>query len=328
MPIDFSGQMVGRVGEAITYNPSALLKWPRPYQHLKLSKQFSLTESSTALTVEYEVRNTGEEAVELCLGTTHSLAGSKLCISTREGAAGFPLPLKAPHRMPLLEHSTSPWLYDLPSAWFGMLNNEKGGGVVGGFDSRHISFLQPDLKSGKVMLGRTRVRIEPGKVFRTGSWLMPVNRVKKIVGAARSIVADFQVTPSKADCSVSLVRKEFSSKLPTNLEVGIGLGGTKKKDNADLDVSAPGTGDFDKTELTAEEEVLAELEGEEALNRLKMQYDGSAIDVRLILESAVERAVQISFRMRRNPHGKWKNLAKGASSNKCGNSTPACLPGR
>ncbi|MDP6118117.1 MAG: hypothetical protein QGG53_40125 [Planctomycetota bacterium] len=175
MGIDFGRQMVGRAGEIITYNQSAIVDWPRPYQHLQLAKKFSLTRSSATLTVDYEISNTGDEVVEVCLGTTHSFAGSKLCIPTREGAASFPIPIEDPQRMPLLEYSTSPWLYDVPSAWCGMLKDE-GRGVVGVFDSRHISFLRPSLKSGSVLLGRTRARIEPGKVFRTSGWLMPLER--------------------------------------------------------------------------------------------------------------------------------------------------------
>jgi hypothetical protein len=307
-PIDFGGQMVGRVGEIITFNQAAIVDWPRPYQLLLLTKKFSLPVSSAVLTVEYEIKNTGKEVVEICLGTTHSFAGSKLSMPTREGAASFSIPVKDPFRMPLTEYSTSPWLYDVPSAWCGMVN-EEGRGVVGAFDSRHISFLRPDLKSGSVLLGRTKTKIEPGKTFRTSGWLMPLKKVNRIVGAANNVVAEFQVTPASADGKASLVRKEFSSKLPTNLEVGINLGG-KKKDNSDLAAGAPDAGAFDETELTEEEKVIAELEGEEALNKVKMNYDGSAVGVRLLLESAVDREARISFRMRRNPHGEWHDVTK------------------
>lgn len=308
MPIDFGEQMVGRVGEIITYNQKAIIDWPRPYESLQLTKKFSLPEASAVLTVEYELSNTGKETIEVCLGTTHSFAGSNLSIATREGAASFPIPIKDAYRLPLLADSTSPWLYDVPSAWCGMLN-EEGRGAVGAFDSRHISFLQPDLICGSVLLGRTKVRIEPGETFRTSGWIMPLKNVTRIVAAANSVVANFEVTPGSADGRASLERKEFSSKLPSNLEVAINLGG-KQKDNSELAVGAPDAGVFDQTELTEEEQVLAELEGEEALNRVKMQYDGSAVGIRMLLESAIDGEARISFRMRHNPHGKWQDIAR------------------
>ncbi|MDP6506240.1 MAG: hypothetical protein QF886_21635, partial [Planctomycetota bacterium] len=123
--IDFGGQMVGRAYEAITYNPSAVLEWPRPYENLVFTKSYRLQQNSSALSVDYDVRNEGDKGIELCLGTTHSFAGSVMCIPTRDGAATFRLPIADPRKLPLLENTLAPWLYDVPAAWMAMLKKDK-----------------------------------------------------------------------------------------------------------------------------------------------------------------------------------------------------------
>ena len=324
-PIDFSGQMVGRAYEAITYNPSALLDWPRPYQNLNFLKRFRLKTESRALLVDYEITNEGDKALTLCLGTTHAFAGFALSLPTRDGAAHFRLPLVNPKMMPLLEHTLAPWLYDVPGAWMGMLQKD-GSGLVGAFDARHISFLKPDLSSRKVTFGRTRVRLEPGKVFSTSGWIMPVKGFSRVVSAEGALAADFQVTPKQADGTASLERKEFAQKLPTDLEkMQLPLDSTGDGEKPGLEARPPAAGDLDDSNFTPEEQLAAELEGEDILNRVKTAYEGPAIGVRLNLVSARTRDVEISIRTRKNLHGNWRSLVERSARLLSGNVTPVEL---
>jgi len=310
MEINFWAQMVGRADDAIAYNPAAVLEWPRPYENLKLVKRYRLTDDSSALAVEYEVTNAGDEEVELCLGTTHAFAGSTLCIPTRDGAAAFRMPVQSPREIPCLEYGLAPWLYDVPAAWIAMLADD-GAGLVGWSDPRHVSFLHPDLSTGKVTLGRTRVRIGPGATFRTRSWLMPVTGLSRVDGAGGEICASFQVAPQKADGAPQLVRREFSQELQVKLEkVDISLEKDKgKKDFSPEDEDeGEDNGLLGESEMT-EDDMDAEFEGEAAHRRVKTEYKGKPIRLRLQLASARDRDATVSFRTRLNPRGEWQELA-------------------
>ena len=320
--IGFWHHLVGRMGEAITYNPPAVLEWPRPYESLKLTKRYRLRSDSSVLAVEYEVTNAGDKAVELCLATTHAFAGVSLCVPTRDGAAAFDVPLADRGKYPCFQYSAAPWFYDVPAAWAATFA-EDGSGLVGFFDPRHVSFLQPNVQSGQVTVGRTRVRIEPGTTFKTSGWLMPVQGLKQIDGARSGLCASFQVSPSEADATPPLVRQELSQQIHADVaELKISLDSMGAKEEPAAEEEEDAEDPFDKAEMS-EDQVEAELEGIDITKMVKTKYKGKPIQVRLTLVSAKERSVEVAFRTRKNPWGEWREM--GAQKTRLTIGDPASL---
>ena len=307
-PIDFWYHLVGRMGEAITYNPPAVLEWPRPYENLELVKRYRLRSGSSALTVEYEVTNAGDKAVELCLATTHAFAGAKLCVPTRDGAASFDIPLTDRAQYPCFQYSATAWFYDVPAAWVATFGEDRTG-IVGCFDPRHVSCLRPDVDSGQVLLVRTRVRIEPGATFKTSGWLMPVHGLPRIDGARAGICASFQVSPTRADVEPPIVRRELAQNIQAKLaQLDLSLKpDTTEKDDLTPDKEEDAGDPFDRPDLT-EDQIEAELEGTDLTKKVKTKYEGKPIQVRIALLAAKERNVEVVFRTKRNPWGEWQEL--------------------
>jgi len=303
--IGFWHHLVGRMGEAITYDPPAVLEWPRPYEALKLVKRYRLRSDSSALTVEYEATNTGDKAVELCLGTTHAFAGVKLCVPTRDGAASFDIPLLDRGKYPCFQYSAAAWFYDVPAAWAAAFAEDTVG-TVGAFDPRHVSCLQPNVQTGQVLVVRTRVRIEPGGTFKTSGWLMPVRGLSRIEGARAGICASYEVSPAEADVQPPIIRRELAQNIQAKLEqldISLKPETTEKDEFGEEEKDA---GDpFDKPDMT-EDQIEAELEGIDPTKQVKTKYKGKPIQVRVALLSARERHVDVTFRTRKNPWGEWQ----------------------
>jgi len=282
-PILNAANLVGRAWDSIVWHPREALLRP-PFETVVLSKRFSLG-SEPVLRIDYELSNTADEPVPLCLGTSLGLAGVRLDLPTREGAVEVAVPFEVKdRRLPLLLRAGDTWLYDMPQSWVAnYLPN--GTGLLTVFEPRHTSFIRVNSMTGSVTFARTRITIPPGKSFRSRVWVMPLSSMKTVQGAGEELAAAFDVQPSAADGKPSLLRRTFVDEMLKVVTVG------KEADGVAL---RPGEGEEGEDDEDFED--LLEEDGKPSGGG----YQGPPIKTSLTLFASRPRNVEVIFRLQEN----------------------------
>ena len=284
-PLDGTN-LVGRAWDSIVWHPHEALLRP-PFEKVVLRKRFHLG-SEPVLRIDYELSNTADEPVPLCLGTSLGLAGARLNLPTREGAVQVEIPFEVKdRRLPLLLCPGDTWLYGMPQSWVAnYLPNGTGSLTV--FEPRHTSYIRVNSTTGDLTFARTRITIPPGKSFRSRVWVMPLSSMKAVQGAGEELAAAFDVQPPAADGKPSLLRRTFVDEMLKVVTVG------KEADGVAL---KPGEG-----EVGGEDE---DFEGflEEDGKPSGGGYRGPPIKTGLTLLASRPRDVEVVFRLRENLAG-------------------------
>jgi len=267
---------------------------PDSFAGLEIVKRYRLEAGSTALVVDYELKNAGGQPQEICLGTRVGLAPAgdtlRMALPTRAGSVVSPLARGG--RLPLTAGGgRGAYLYDLSESWAGILS-ERGTGVVAAFEPEHVSFVQVGAGAKNINVVRTVVTLAPGASFRSRAWVMPTQGLARLNGAGRGIAAEFAVTPQEADGSPPLRHLEYRDRMSK-----VASGDLNKTAGADL------LGEDDEGEEDEDFDALVETDVPGGPNRYR-----AAIQLRLHLLSARARNVEAAWSMRANPAGEWKAL--------------------
>ena len=273
---------------------------PDSFAGLEIAKTYRLDPQSIVLVIDYELRNVGEQPLEVCLGTkvTLTTAGDalRMALPTRAGAANFPV---APGTLPLTTGGRrQAHVYDLAESWAGVLS-ERGGGVAVGFQPEHVSCLHVAAGRKGLDVVRTVITLAAGASFRSRAWIMPTPGMTRLRGAGREIVADVAVVPPEADGSPPLKHLEYRDRLSKGATAVFDKAGGK-----DL------LGDDEEVEEDEDFDALVEEDVEGGPSR----YRGKPIQVSLRLLSGRSRDVKVAWRMRVSPSGKWQEVASDAAS--------------
>ena len=294
-----AGGVVSIAGKP-TPNPGKM-PLPKQFGALEIVKHYRLDAGSTSLVIDYELRNTGDGPLEVCLGTAVGLAvpGDKLQMSlpTRAGSVTYPLSPGA--QLPLTAgNRRRAQMYDLSEVWAGVVSERKTGVVVG-FDAEHVSFLQASAGRKETHAARTLAQLKPGATTRTHIWIMPVQGLERVSSAQGQLAAEVTVSPPAADGSPPLEPLEFRDRLAKGADSAFDKTGAKDllEGGGDLEEDA----DFD---TFVEEDV----EGGPS------RYRGKPIQVRLRLLSAKTRAANVTWSVRKNLTDEWGELGADTTS--------------
>ena len=277
-----AANLVGRAWDSIVWHPKEALLKP-PFEKVLLSKRFRLG-TDAVLRIEYELANTADEPVTLCLGTSLGLAGRRLNLPTREGAVEVHVPFEVKdRRLVTLLKAGNTWLHDMPESW--VANYLPGGaGAVTVFESRHISFMRVNSTEANVTFARTRITVPPGQSFRSRVWIMPLRGLKVVQGAGAELAAAFDVRPAEANGKPALFRRTYVDEMLKAANLGKEAATALKPE--------------DGGEEMADEDFEEFLEDDD--DDSKGGYRGPAIKAGLTLLAARPRDVEVVFRLRRN----------------------------
>ncbi len=261
---------------------------------LQINKRFSLSSKTAKLGIEYELTNTGEQALAVCLGTHVSLAAEatdSLSVPTRFGAVTYPVPKAG--RLPFaLGGGRYAFLYDLAESWFGMLS-ERGRSTIVGFEPTHASCLKVAGRGSTVEVLRTTIKLDPGAAFKTRAWVMSQKGLKRITGAAGELAAEVSV-PSEADGSLPLERLEYRDRMSK-----VAAASLDKTIGADLGGADEEIVDDDIDALVEEEESGG-----------PTQYKGPPIEVQMKLAPAAAQKVRVQWKLRSCRRDEWESLTE------------------
>jgi len=197
--------LVGRAEEAIVWYPKEYLR-RHPYETVRLTKRYRLGDANL-LRVEYDLTNTGKEAIAVCLATQVALAGETLFAPSRDGVYEIELPRRGRQ-----VEAWARWLYDPPLVWLAAVDGA-GAGAAAIFDARHASALEVDNRRVPQTFLRTRTTLAPGETFADQASLLPLAKMPRVQGAGAELAAGFRITPEKASGSPSTKPRTYLSQM-------------------------------------------------------------------------------------------------------------------